>query len=147
MNILIEKQLAQILSEDQLKEVLAITSQIQTPMQKYLQTEKGKATKRLCNKNYHEAMKARPKTSDNVRDYLLWYAMNAESDCFKLRVIWEKYCDPTGPYRNQDRKPSVKACEFKRQLEDLKIPTVAKWKGVYGVIYRFDPEELTLLLN
>jgi len=136
----IKEQLATILDDpEKIAMILKLTEPKLTAQQKYIRSEKGKASKAKSNAKYG----AKPKPSDEgvVLQYLASHIPDQPQN-LSLTELWEA----CRGWAAQQKLPSVKRDTVKSQLATLQIPFETSYlvdgKRVHRKTYRLDPEQL-----
>ena len=136
----IEEQLATILDDpEKIAMILKLTEPKLTAQQRYMQPEKGKASKAKSNAKY--GAKPKPPHDSVVLQYLASH-IPAQRQNLSLTELWEA----CRGWAAQQKLPSVKRDTMKNQLATLQIPFQTSYlvenKRVHPKTYRLDPEQL-----
>lgn len=141
----IKYQLDQIINNPtQVEAIMQLAFSKLTPQQKYMQSEKGKASKQKSNAKYA----SKQKTIDCLaaHHYLSsWLKLleSKETQYISLMDVWNQY--------KTNNRNFVQMLEFKAQLLQLGAPIVTDYmlelKRVHRKVYAFDTEFVKKLLD
>lgn len=124
----IEQQLSQIISDPSIIAQIIKVTTVQTPMQRYRQSDKGKAAKRRSNVIYAAKQREREPNPTAAQDFL-------STDNHQR---FESLSDLYGRYKITDQH-YVQMQEFKAQLQQLGIPITSSYmdgsKRVHRKVY------------